>query len=73
MNTLKELVLQEADTQKILLKIQTVMKCALEVRAGPWQSREMPYFPALLHHVHGCTCTVERMVLHWWSFESELC
>lgn len=49
MNTLKQLVLQEADTQKILLKIQTFMKCALEVRAGAWQSRELPYFPALLH------------------------
>lgn len=49
MNTLKQLVLQEADTQKILLKIQTFMKCALEVRAGPRQSRELPYFPALPH------------------------
>lgn len=49
MNTLKQLVLQEADTPKILLRIQTFMKCALEVRAGAWQSRELPCFPALLH------------------------
>lgn len=49
MNTLKELVLQGADTQKILLKIQTFMECALEVRAGAWRSRELPSFPALLH------------------------
>lgn len=33
MNTLKQLVLQEADTQKILLNIQAFMECALEVRA----------------------------------------
>lgn len=33
MNTLKQLVLQEADTQKISLNIQTFMECALEVRA----------------------------------------
>lgn len=42
MNTLKQLVLQEADTQKILLNIQTFMKCALEVRAEAWQSIELP-------------------------------
>lgn len=49
MNTLKELALQEADTQKILLKIQTFMKCVLEVKAGDWQSRALPHFPTLLH------------------------
>lgn len=49
MNTLKQLVLQEADTQKILLNIQTFMECALEVRAEAWQSVELPYIPALLH------------------------
>jgi len=47
MNTLK--LLQEANTQKILLKIQAFMKCALEVRTGAWQSREPPCFPAPLH------------------------
>lgn len=49
MNTLKELVLQEADTQKILLKIQAFMKCAPEVRAGDWQSGELLHFPSLPH------------------------
>lgn len=49
MNTLKQLVLQEADTQKILLNIQTFMECALEVRAEAWQSIELPWIPALLH------------------------
>lgn len=42
-------MLQEGDTQKILLKTQIFMKCVLEVRAAAWQSRELPYFPALLH------------------------
>lgn len=49
MNTLKELVLQEADTQKILLKIQAFMKCAPEVTAGDWQSGELLHFPSLPH------------------------
>lgn len=42
MNTLKQLVLQEADTQKILLNIQTFIECALEVRAEAWLSVELP-------------------------------
>lgn len=49
MNTLKELVLQEAATQKILLKIQAFMKWAPEVRAGDWQSGELLHFPSLPH------------------------
>lgn len=81
MNTLKQLVLQETEAQKILLKIQTFMKCALEVSVGAWQSRELPYsllcctsfLRSASHHEQGCTCTVLGMGLRCQSLVSEPC